>query len=168
MNPELAAQLRDIHELDPVSWWPLAPGWWLVFLLGLFLLYLFFSLLRNLRRYPAGSWNRDAWKQLRLLKQQSPGMQPRQLAGALSELARRIAVARAGREDAASLSGEDWLIWLETNDPRGYPWTRNGTPLLRMPYAPPTAGDEGSRAQLMELLDALFPWTRTTREPARD
>jgi hypothetical protein len=22
------AQLRDIHHPDPISWWPLAPGWW--------------------------------------------------------------------------------------------------------------------------------------------
>ena len=25
--------LRDIHLPDPVSWWPLAPGWWALLLL---------------------------------------------------------------------------------------------------------------------------------------
>ena len=32
-DPASLDRLRDIVELDPVSWWPLAPGWW--FLLSL-------------------------------------------------------------------------------------------------------------------------------------
>lgn len=31
LPPELAAELeklRDIHLPEPISWWPLAPGWW--------------------------------------------------------------------------------------------------------------------------------------------
>ena len=31
--PNPLDQLADIHLPDPVSWWPLAPGWWM--LLGL-------------------------------------------------------------------------------------------------------------------------------------
>ena len=36
INPQtqqLLSQLRDIRGLEDVSWWPLAPGWWI--LLGL-------------------------------------------------------------------------------------------------------------------------------------
>jgi hypothetical protein len=35
MNPDLMAQLRDIHSAPAVPWWPPAPGWWLVALLVL-------------------------------------------------------------------------------------------------------------------------------------
>lgn len=35
------SQLRDIHTPDPISWWPLAPGWWILaglIILGLIVL----------------------------------------------------------------------------------------------------------------------------------
>ena len=30
--------LRDLHLPEPINWWPLAPGWWLVIALVLFAL----------------------------------------------------------------------------------------------------------------------------------
>ena len=29
-TPQLLEQLRDVHLPEPVSWWPLAPGYWIV------------------------------------------------------------------------------------------------------------------------------------------
>ena len=37
MNPALN-DLKDIHLPDPVSWWPMAPGWWLLITLLLLIL----------------------------------------------------------------------------------------------------------------------------------
>ena len=45
MQPDLLHQLKDVQLPQPISWWPLAPGWYLVFafvilcLVGLALLY---------------------------------------------------------------------------------------------------------------------------------
>jgi len=35
---QLLEQLRDIHLPEPISWWPLAPGWWLAALVFIVLL----------------------------------------------------------------------------------------------------------------------------------
>ena len=42
------AQLRDIHLPEPIGWWPLAPGW---YLLGFFVLSLAVILAYTIRRY---------------------------------------------------------------------------------------------------------------------
>ena len=157
MNPEMISRLRDIQGLDGISWWPLAAGWWLLAVLVIMLLFALVSLLRNLRRYPAGSWRRHAWKQLRTLKQQANRMPEQQLASELSELLRRIAIARLGRARAAGLSGKRWLAWLQEHDPAGFDWTLRGQPLLTLPYAPPDSSQTGAR-QLLPLIDAAFAW----------
>lgn len=33
------AQLRDIHLPDPIGWWPPAPGWWIVAILAITLVF---------------------------------------------------------------------------------------------------------------------------------
>jgi hypothetical protein len=158
VNPELVVQLRDIRGLDAVPWWPPGPGWWLLGGLCIGLVAALVYLVRHLRRYPAGSWHRSAWKELRQLKRDAERMPPDQLAAALSELLRRIAIARVGRAQAAALTGERWLAWLQEHDPAGFEWTQRGRPLLTLPYAPPEMRPQG-RDQLLALLDAAFPWT---------
>jgi hypothetical protein len=153
----MVTRLRDIQGLDEIPWWPLAPGWWLLALLAIALLFTLVALARNLRRYPAGSWRRHAWKQLRDLKRQSDRMSTQQIAAELSELLRRIAIARLGRDRAAGLSGERWLDWLQKHDPAGFAWTRHGRPLLTLPYAPP-GSDSAGPGQLLLLIDATFAW----------
>ena len=158
MNPEIIAQLHDIRGLDPVSWWPPAGGWWL--LLGLTILVLtgLVLWLRNLRKYPPGSWHRDAYQRLVQLKKQAPDLSDSDLAGQLSGLLRRIAVVRLGRIQAAGLSGDAWLGWLQEQDPQNYDWRQKGRLLLTLPYAPAT-DSSSSKAELLELLRASMVWT---------
>lgn len=116
------------------------------------------SLVQNLRRYPAGSWRRDAWRKLRALRQRASTLSSRELAEQLSELLRRIAVAGHGRDRVAALSGERWLAWLQEHDPTGFDWQGRGRPLLTLPYAPPGA-ETVDRKQLLPLIDAAMAWT---------
>lgn len=158
MNPQILSQLRDIQELDPVSWWPPATGWWLLMLLAVLLITGLILWLRNLRKYPPGSWNRDAHRQLIQLKKQAHQLSDNEMAGQLSALLRRIAVTRLGRIQAAGLSGDAWLEWLHEQDPQNYDWQQKGDLLLTLPYAPATASS-GNNSQLLELLHAAIAWT---------
>ena len=38
INANPLDQLRDIHLPEPISWWPLAPGWWLLIIIALALM----------------------------------------------------------------------------------------------------------------------------------
>lgn len=151
--------LRDIHELDVIPWWPPAPGWWIVF--GLLALLLLAAGIRYWLRYSGlmPGWRGDARRQLRALQQALRKGEPREIAGQLSTLLRRIAMARSGRRQAAGLSGERWLHWLEENDANGFRWTRFGELLLQAPYMPPSATVK--RKEVTRLVVAARQWIET-------
>lgn len=160
MNP-YADQLRDIHGLDNIPWWPLGPGWW-VLALGLFALgWLIWRYGRviQLIHFPIpvlGDWRWDAARKLLELRRRLPRQDPKTTAGELSELLRRIAMARHGREGCAGLTGIPWLAWLSQRDPQGFDWQQYGVALIQAPYAPP--GRTGDQEQLMRLVDATQNW----------
>ena len=104
-------ELRDIHLPDAISWWPLAPGWWI--LLGgiLFVaisLYLF-------KRYQ----KKQALKKQVLAEFESICAQYNKednstmLVQSLSILLRRACISFYPRSEAASLTGQSWLQFLD-------------------------------------------------------
>ncbi|WP_456403713.1 DUF4381 domain-containing protein [Thiolapillus sp.] len=164
MNPDLLTRMRDIHELhmDSVSWWPPAIGWWLLAAGLLALLVLLWWGVRNLRDYPPGTWHRDARNQLIALKKLSRQLSPEQSLRELSELLRRIAVTRLGREQAAGLNAEAWLAWLQQQDPEQFSWREKARILITVPYAPPGHSDV-SQDQVTLLIDAALNWAKYDR-----
>jgi len=156
-------QLRDIQGIHGIPWWPPGPGWWLVILAMLMLAFLGWRLRAKLRLtipplpfLSIGRWRWDAARQLRDLRRRAGTQDSKQTAAELSELLRRIAMARLGRHACAGLAGEDWLVWLHNNDPQGFDWLQRGRPLLETPYAPP--GSSGPKQALSELIDATHNW----------
>lgn len=145
--------LRDIRGLDPVGWWPPAIGWWLVAGLVVLLIALLVWLWR--RRYVfASHWRWDAVRRLKTLRYRCTLEDPKEVGRELSELLRRIAIARRGREACAGLTGEEWLEWLSHDDPTGFDWKSQGRVLITLPYAPPRP-DEG-RDELKRLINAAL------------
>ncbi len=166
MEP-IAYQLRDIRGLDPVSWWPPAAGWWLLLfgtLLTLWLLWRFWPGLR-LPVMIGVTWRWDAARQLRDLQRRVGRQDSKQSAGELSELLRRIAMARHGRDACAGLTGSDWLAWLAEHDPQGFAWPAHGRLLLNLPYAPPGT-TEAEQKQLHVLIEAARHWI--SRDAAKE
>jgi len=132
----MPTQLMDIRGLDEISWWPPAAGWWISTLLMLVALTALFLLIRHLFRYPPGSWRWEAQAALRELRRQRNQISQKAVAARLSELLRRIAIARFGREKVASITGNEWLTWLQQTDPLGFEWSKRGGILIDLPYAP--------------------------------
>jgi hypothetical protein len=180
----LQAPLRDIHGIDPVPWWPPAPGWWLVAAGLLALLVILWrwwpgahairawidTLLQWLFR-PA--WQRAAARELASLRQAAGQASAPELAAASSALIRRIAMARHGRAACAGLHGQAWLDWLSAHDPGGFDWGRDAEWLIRAPFAPPDARPpEPSPKQLEQMITAAERWvtlpvqTLSSRGPA--
>lgn len=156
-------QLRDIHGIQSVPWWPPGPGWWLLAAAVIALLYVVWRFRTKIRlRIPplpfftVGSWRWDAARRLRNLRKRAPNQDGKQTAGELSELMRRIAMARFGRDACAGLAGKDWLEWLQGKDPKDFDWPRQGSLLLEVPYAPPA--DLGRSDELIRLIDAAYDW----------
>jgi len=154
MNP--AEQLKDIRGLDAISFWPLAPGWWLLLLLGVAFLYGLYWLRQ---RYRPAPWVKSARRQIKV--QQQRLQQGEVVANRdILLLLRRIALARAPRVDVASLQGEPWLAWLRENDPRSFDWGVYRQELIVSQYQPgePAPWSE-ERGQ--QVLAALYRWTRS-------
>lgn len=103
--------LRDIHLPPAISWWPPAIGWCILALLIPLSLYLGYRLYKHMTRKTA---LKSAKKQLALLKQNEQ-LSKREKLVALSSLIRRTAISLYPRTDVASLTGEDWLNFLDNS-----------------------------------------------------
>ena len=140
--------LRDIHLPDAVSWWPPAPGWWL--LLGLVALLVFVAL----RRWRRGRGRRAAVcrarRELAAIRQAFKLRPDRaDLVKALSALLRRLAMSLYGRREAAALTGEGWLAFLDQKA-GGHEFTRGaGRDLIEAPYRPDPEFDHAALLQLV-------------------
>lgn len=104
MNPDPASldALHDVVSPAGVSWWPLAPGWYIV--AGFLILALAWSARTAWQRWQANAYRRAALRELGQLKDPS----------AVAELLRRVALVIAPRSTIASLSGPAWANWLSS------------------------------------------------------
>ena len=157
MTPELSPQvlaqldqLRDIRLPDPVSWWPLAPGWWGVaalVLVAIFLVSAWSVLRRRSVRYAA-------LKELELLRQTETPANFSALATDVSALLRRVAICLKG-QSVGVLSDRDWADYL-SDGKNGMP-QQTADQLAQAPYAP---SRPASDADKNALVDAAEKWIR--------
>lgn len=118
MTPDPLAGLRDWHLPEPVSWWPPAPGWWL--LAGLFLIGLVIGIRLIWRRRRRTAARRLALRELALLRASlAADGDTRRFDAGLSRLLRRLALALYPRESVAGLCGAAWLEFLDVTGGQG-------------------------------------------------
>lgn len=104
-------QLRDIHLPDPVNWWLLAPGWYVLILLVLIVMVAIAYLFH--KKYQHALAKNQALNLLNTYKEQYEKDNNAQVASArVSELLRRVALVYFSRDKVASLHGDDWVAFL--------------------------------------------------------
>ena len=151
--PDPLAELRGYHLPDPISWWPPAPGWWLLALLGLSLLVLLVGWL--VRRHRRGAAARAAQAELAALRAAlAQDGDAAACARGLSRLLRRFALVRFPRRAVAGLSGEAWLAFLDAQGGGGRFQSGPGRLLLDAPYRPP------QDLPIAELASLVEDWIR--------
>ena len=106
------AQLRDIHLPAAVSWWPPAPGWWLLAAIVLAALIGLIVLLA--RRQRRRRYRRVALREAQAL---FANWQRHHDTGAylqaVNRLLKQTALVAYPQQQVASLSGADWLDFLD-------------------------------------------------------
>ena len=114
MNEGVLTSLDGLNDLalpPDVSWWPLAPGWYVVSALLVPILVVIVARLVSRRR--AQAYRRAALRALRSIED---------VAG-IAVLLRRTALAFAPREAIAEKTGAAWLNWLAARCPDPMPDT---------------------------------------------
>ncbi len=106
--------LRDIHLPEAVSWWPPAPGWWVLAGLVIVLLVVLWALRAWRRRRRLRN---DAIAELARIRDDYERHEDGQrLVRELSVLLRRIAISYYPRSDVAALTGDQWLRFLDESN----------------------------------------------------
>ncbi|MEJ2404555.1 MAG: DUF4381 domain-containing protein [Candidatus Thiodiazotropha sp.] len=158
-TPDALANLRGYHLPDPVSWWPPAPGWWLLAVLVLATLVVISLLLW--RRYRNRAALREALIELERLDHQQAATDPAGFARKLSRLLRRYALTRFPRNKVAGLTGNDWLGFLDAHGGGTTFCEGAGRLLIEAPYR--SAGDPPALLELAQLARQWLLHNRGTR-----
>jgi hypothetical protein len=154
---DVLAQLKDIHLPPPIYWWPLAPGWYVLFTLSVFLIialaYFAFQKIRN------GQAKKQA---LRLLSRYQSAYEKnhntQETSAQISELLKRVALVYFPRIQVASLHGQDWLNFLNQTS-RGMDFNSVQDMLLDLPFKPSQPLD------LTPLFQKTERWIKQRRRP---
>ena len=128
--------LRDIILPGSVSWWPPAPGWWIATILILSLSTGAIIWYRRRRRYLSSVAHRSTLELAGLRQAHQVDSDDQQLLRSLSALLRRAAISIYPRADTASLSGEQWLAFLDRAMPDRPFSSGPGRILASGPYQP--------------------------------
>jgi hypothetical protein len=114
MNPDLLSQLRDIHTTPAVSWWPPAPGWWILSLLVLVLLA--WVAKRGLARYRMHRRRQQmlAWVDA-LNANTDPVRDPQAYLATLNRIFKYVAVRAFPQHRCARMTGPCWVDFIAGN-----------------------------------------------------
>ena len=151
MDPAtLLEQLAPLREPAPITWWPPAPGWWLLGVLMMALL--LWGAYWLAARYARNRYRRQALKVVDRMKTEGTFSIEQ-----LSALLKATALQTWPTGAVAALHGDSWLNLLQTSYPAADPdWTLPLKSLYTGTAAPPSD----------DLLQSARDWIRRHQIPS--
>ncbi len=153
LSPEMQAELAKLHDIrlpEPVGWWPLAPGWWM--LIALVVLMVLAALALEYRRRRTVRF--AALRELSALKKRmGDDAAAPQVASDLAVLVRRVFLTGSDSRRLGRLSGPDWAAEL-VRGKGGFSET-TAVFVANAPYAP-----SRDRAALENAMTEAETWIR--------
>ena len=128
--------IHGIDEIilpDAVSWWPTAPGWKALAIIIVILL--LFICVRWMKRWWRNRYRREALRQLQQVQRQA-GKRLQEVVAVLPYYLKVTALQAYPRQDVASLSGENWLAFLDKKHSGAVFSEGIGRKLLAVAYLP--------------------------------
>jgi ATP/maltotriose-dependent transcriptional regulator MalT len=157
-DPASLQNLNDIVLPAPVGWWPLANGWY--FLIGILLIAIAWLGFKSIQRWIKNGYRRAALQELNSLTEGINNADKRNSSlRQLPVLLKRTALSAYTRHQVASLSGADWVSFLNSqlNKPA---FTDTTADLLNnISYSTGDLGDIDDKATT-DLLDAIKEWLK--------
>ncbi len=160
------AQLQPLRSPPDISWWPPAPGWWLLALCVLAVIATCIWLLW--RRYQQRRYRRLALAKLNDLRDHAPS-DTTSFSAACNQLLKAVALRAYPRQDVAALSGKAWRDFLNSSAGAS---NSSKEPLfsedmLAQLYQVQTdIAKEGSEQHIEGLYRAAQYWIKHHRRPA--
>ncbi len=147
------ADLRDIQLPADPSWWPPAIGWWLVAgLLALFIVAAIWLIRRHRVKTAPRRHALSLLEKIEAIAVDKDHVQP--CVQELSRLMRRIVLQRYPRVQAAGLTGDDWLQFLDHTGTTNQFTHGAGRALAQGPYA------LNSDADISKLAPLIAQWIK--------
>ncbi|MCG8378980.1 MAG: DUF4381 domain-containing protein [Proteobacteria bacterium] len=143
--------LRDIHLPDAISWWPLAPGWWLLGFLLIVLIGAIIFFIRQRRNYQLSTIFLARQELEKIRNDFNLNQDKTSLVQGLSGLVRRISISLFSRTETASLTGREWLLFLDQFTDKQQFSRGAGQILVEAPYQASSDYDSAELLQLVTL-----------------
>lgn len=165
-DPGSLQNLHDIVSPPPVSWLPPAPGWYALGF-SLFLLCGWFAA-QQYMVWKRNKYRREALIELDELKNQlADSAEYQLLLPQLPQLVKRTAIAAYGRGVVASLTGDDWLEFLDKTGAASLFTQGKGRLLNDCSYQSAQQLARFSSKEVAELQEAVFFWIRKHQNLSR-
>ena len=143
-------RLADIIEPEPVSWWPLAPGWWII--IAFAFVGIAYTGIRLFLK-----WRRDAYR--RFACSELDRMGERVTVEEVNALLKRTALCAWPRKAVASLNCGSWITFLETNGPL----TTEAAAALGRSYS----SRKLSKEEAQNLKESVRDWIKRHRQNSK-